>query len=171
MVPEPTRKNRGYILLYTILAASLFAVLATGILAVTLRELDLSEQSIEAAKARWAAEAGAECIQFWDRGLPASALNTTVPGFINISCVTEGATVIEEFTKDAEGTAECVGWDRTFLINPIFAGGTSCAEVRVEIEPIAVFPEACKVKIRSRGFNDCTTRAVERIVWTDELGA
>ena len=170
MSTSKNETSHGYILLYTILAASLFAVLATGVLVSTLRELELSDQSIEAAKARWAAEAGVECIHYWDRDGDFSALDTTVEGFVDISCVTETGTV-EVFRKDFAGTSECEKWGHEFLINPIFAGGTSCAEVRVEVVPLEFYEQACKVKITSRGFNNCNTREVERIVWTDEMGS
>jgi len=164
-----TGTTQGYILLYTILAATLFSVVATGLLMSTLRELQTSDQSIEAAKARWAAEAGIECIQYWDRIQNPSRLSTESAGTDPMYCLTESGSSVT-FSKNAENTLECEPWGATdILINPIFTGSTACAEVSFRVDPLPHYPIVCKVQITSRGYNDCTTREVERIVWSDEL--
>jgi hypothetical protein len=160
--------ERGYVLLYTLLAASLFGVLATGVLLSTLREISLSEVSVLKVKARWAAEAGVECVKYWDSEFIPSAFNTTGETPVEISCDTLVAPWSELFVRPESGTTDCNGgYDvPIFRMGPFYPGDNACALTEVTVADNLLIPEICNVTLNTRGFNDCTTRETEIVIWS-----
>ena len=159
--------EHGYILLYTILAASLFAVVATSILSSTLRELSVSEQSLQTIKARFAAEAALECISYWDGKDYPSTLNPISDADSRISCDTLVSSVWFD-RPPAVITDECSNYSRSFVMGPFFDGDNACAEVDIIVNQNVNFSELCSVEVAATGFNDCDTREVERTVWSQQ---
>jgi hypothetical protein len=157
-------KERGYVLLYVIIAGSLFAALAASILISALRELEISEQEMSAVKARFAAESGVECISYWQATNWPRPLDTTGPAS-TIHCNT--LITNESFTSPGpSGDDECDEYSHTMQIGPFESANDQCADVIIEIEQHIATPLVCTTNVTVHGYSDCTTDPfTQRSVW------
>jgi type II secretory pathway pseudopilin PulG len=160
-------QQRGYVLLYTLIAASLFGILATGVLVSTLRELTLSEQSIENVKARWSAEAAVECVKYWNSTVYPSAFNTVGDVAPVIYCDTPTQSSNWGFSRPLSGLTVCEEYPVSILeMEGFFPGDRSCSRTEVTVRQNPHWSDICDVTMQTWGYNDCETRDVERTIWT-----
>jgi len=167
-----TARQQGYILLYTVLAGALFTSLSAAVLLSTLRELDISEQELEAIQARYAADAGVECITYWQTNFWPRPLDETNGGSEDertVYCntlwsLTSGADL--KFTSPGQnGDPECNSYNGSFQMGPFVSDDDQCADIDIEVEPIAAFPIICVTKLTVNGYNNCSSRDVQRTLW------
>jgi len=162
----------GYILLYVLLAMTLFAILASSVLKSTVEDVELGAQELAAVKAQAAADAAAECISYWARqpDFPFNT-NTDVKTF---NCNTGAASA--DFASISRNQDWCTADTEPYTLPNLANGG--CAEVTVDVLPRLVTdlftgpsgPEAsrtrlCSVRVRATGYDDCATKAVSRVRW------
>ncbi len=76
MTNMPTQ--RGYILLMSVLVASIILAISFGIYALSIKDLILSSYLKDSAVAFGAADKGIECALYWDRGTPANGRTYTI---------------------------------------------------------------------------------------------
>lgn len=62
-----TQTNRGFTLLFSIIVSSLVLAVGIAIINITLKQFILSGISEASEKAFYAANAGSECLRYWDR--------------------------------------------------------------------------------------------------------
>ena len=139
-----TERKRGFTLLFAALTASLILAVSLSILSISLRESQLSGVARDSQFAFYAADAGVECVLYWD--LVHDAFNID-PATRVIECVGQinavgGATGRSNFTLN-------------------FPGQSYCVNVEVVRTP------GPATTIRSRGTNTCDVtnpRRVERAI-------
>lgn len=137
-----TQRNGGFTLLFASLAAGLLLVIAMSIATISIKESQLSGLARESQYAFYAADAGVECVLYWDSVFDAFSRDdgTTVP----ITCVGQNALVGDDVTGISN-------------FELTFPGLPYCVLVQVErrIGPLTT--------IRSRGRNTCDINAGRRV--------
>ncbi len=143
--------NRGVALLITILASSMLLLVGTAMATVVLKEALLAETSAESLRAIYAADAGADCILYWD--IPRNALDPYVASSVSCFGVTHSfpATVSGLWTS-----MSAAAWQFAFHI------GEYCVDVTVRKSGVPT-----STIVQSRGVSTCDTnhpRRVERAI-------
>lgn len=156
--------HSGYILLYVVIAGSLFVALASSILISTLRELEISEQEMNAVQARFAAEAGVECITYWQTTGWPRPLDTTGPAS-TIHCDT--LMTPKSFTSPGpDGNPECDAYSHVMKIGPFKSTNDQCADIEIDIKQHTATPMVCTTNVTVHGYSDCSSDpAVQRSIW------
>jgi hypothetical protein len=75
---QPTQKNKGYILLMSVLVASIILAISLGVYALSIKDLILAGYLKDSAIAFGAADKGIECALYWDRSAPQDGLPYTI---------------------------------------------------------------------------------------------
>ncbi len=160
---KPTR-NKGYILLLSVLVSSIILAMSLGIFTISIKEVVLASFLKDSARAFQAADRAVECTLYWDRSSPQNGMtgsifstsSASVPP-LNINSATcdgqqltsSGWTVT---TSSATGTTQ-------FLLN--FADG-SCATVEV-------IKDAISTMVTGNGYNSCDASNPRRTQRTIEV--
>jgi hypothetical protein len=71
-----THNNKGFVILFTVLVASIILAIALGVASVSYREVLLSATAKDAEFSFFSADTGAECALYWD--IQQSAFGTTL---------------------------------------------------------------------------------------------
>ncbi len=100
-----TKNNQGFVLLYTVLIASIILAIALGIANISYQEVVLSSSAKDGNIAFFAADTGAECALYWD-------LNKRIfenSNNASISCASSNisAAVGAQFNLDLNNGANC----------------------------------------------------------------
>ncbi|MBI5005114.1 MAG: hypothetical protein HZC03_00715 [Candidatus Lloydbacteria bacterium] len=132
------RNNRGFVLLYAVLVASIALSIGISLYGITLKELLISSSSRDSQLAFYAADAGAECALYWD--VQEKAFSTSTQN--SIACASLPMTV-------GGGTIS------NFSISS-FPNG-ACADVIVDK---SIFPQTV---ITSQGYNTCNLNDPRRV--------
>lgn len=129
--------QKGFVVLFTILISSIVLLMALGIMSISTKEVTLSIQSRDAAKAFFAADAGMECALYADR-----QNNAFVPGVpVSLSCNGTPVSVVTtptfpynyEFYVDLGQTNPYVGCARVGLIKPFSYSYTDSSGTLVNV--------------------------------------
>ena len=161
--------NSGYILYYIIIAVGFFGALASSVLTSTLRELEISDQELNTVKARFAAEAGIECIGYWQKQHTPRPLNTngidTPPATIHCDTV---ITPVAYTSPGGDSDPECEPYGPIEIeIGPFAEVNDQCAVIELSIAQFPSNPELCSTNVIVHGYSDCTENpATERSLWS-----
>lgn len=162
------KTKKGFTVLYAVLVSSLILSLGMGIVAITLKEVQLSGSGRDSQFAFYAADSGAECAFYWD--LKGNYFATsTVPAELNPSDMKcNEQTLTSNSWSDTVGNGDPTSATSTFHMYMVTKpGGTgdssqSCAIVNVN----KYLNSADKIitVIDSRGYNTCddNPRRLER---------
>jgi type II secretory pathway pseudopilin PulG len=147
------RAPSGFILIYTILAIGVFAVLVTEVMYGTLREIDTSDNEIGATVANGAADAGLECVNYWQKqGYP---FNSSTPG-VTIRCESSAGAATLTTLDDTDAVCE----DHTYpTITMPFPGG-ACAQIT--IQTVAAGGAYCEINATVIGMDNCASPTTYR---------
>lgn len=167
--------NRGFTIFFAMLVGSLALAIGLAVYDLTVRELDLSATATQSQYAIYAADAGAECVLYWD-----SKYGGTGTAFATSSGSTEPTSGVSCLGQDiaAHGTAptpfvaDTATWaawaidDETNAATTTFtlmlgsAGNSACAVVDVAKYEVGGAPAST---ITSRGFNVCSADFTPRV--------
>lgn len=157
--------SKGYILYYVLIVAGLFAVLASSILMGTLRDLEISDQEINALKARFAADAGVECITYWQTSYDPRPLDSTNPNAETIHCDTL-LTPASLTSPGPVGGPECDEYEGTIRIGPFDYENDQCADIELNIVEHPATNMVCTTKVLVHGYSDCSASPkTQRSLW------
>ncbi|MDP2593587.1 MAG: pilus assembly PilX N-terminal domain-containing protein [bacterium] len=153
-------KNKGFTLLFAVLVGSLMLSIGIAILNISLKEMELSVAGRESQFAFYAADTGAECALFWDRGekIFATSTHTYQPDLSHVTCngqaFTSGWTV-------APKTDTYAKTEFTVYVDPSDKT-KGCAVVQVEKDDSNNDGLSATV-IRAKGRNNCETGGKTKI--------
>ena len=147
--------NKGFTILFAILAANALLIMALGIANITYKEVILSGSAREADHALYAADSGAECALYWIDTLVVGS--TTTP---SCDSTTTGGVLVRNFVSTGPITFN-------FLVDTNSTAPPRCAEVSVT--PEFIIGADTFTRIISTGYNvDCSDkgnkRAVSRVI-------
>lgn len=134
------KNQKGFVILFTIIIATIILMIGLGIFSVATRQTVLSGTAREAQYAFYAADAGVECALFAD-GLLTGAItytNTSDP----FDC---GASIL---SVDGDGVSDPYTFDVDISNDP---ADRSCAHVTVFVVP------GQRKRVIAQGYNMCTT--------------
>ncbi len=174
--PALLRAKRGFTIFFAMLVGSLSLAIGLAVYDLTIRELDLSATATQSQYAIYAADAGAECVLYWDSNYlgTGSAFPTSTQSAVPASGVTcvgqdiaaHGA-VPTPFSAD---TSTWAAWNTsqitasaattTFTLMLGASGNSACAMVDVAK---AVISGAVYTTVTSRGFNACSADISPRV--------
>lgn len=145
-----TKRNNGFVALFTVLIAAVILAMAVGISNIALKQIVLSSSATEANKSFYAADSGIECVLYHDiNGTPPNSFDPGSLSF-NINCGGDQITVNESN-----------GFFSEFMIS-VGENNDSCAYVEVDKTDLI------STRVISRGVNvPCGTtssRMVERAI-------
>jgi hypothetical protein len=167
---------KGFTIFFAMLVASLSLAIGLAVYDLTVRELDLSATATQSQYAIYAADAGAECVLFWDSKYPPggfgsafASTSASVPPTSGVTCL--GQDIAAHGTAPtpfSPNTATWTSWvvdkpgnaTTTFTLMLGNVATSSCAVVDVakRIENGAV-----ATTITSRGFNVCNADFTPRV--------
>jgi len=166
-------RQKGFTILFAVLVSSIVLALGLGIVAITMKEVQLSGSGRDSQLAFYAADSGAECAFYWDLKGDNFATSTDSSGDINSSLTCANAEVLATNPMGYRGTDK--GVDRLDNLNAtttfwIYMAKTSanigdsskpCAQVQVGKHAVG---GQIKTIIDSRGYNTCidNPRRLER---------
>lgn len=166
------KDNSGYVLIYTVLAISLFVYIATSLTGSIIREIDLSDTEMASLKASGASDMGMECAQYWqyETGVPAFSLNA---GTVVIRCDTPAgnysfATGNGSQRLGPTDPCETPSGDtaKTYPDFTIKLNNDSCAILQISVKQKASNFTTCDVSVRSTGLDNCDNPTTERVRWS-----
>lgn len=165
------RGNRGFIMIYTAFIIVVMLGAVTAIVRNTRTESGISTQGLASTQAQLAAEAGVECVKYWQLASGVFAFSPNNGTARTIKC----GYAANENTATVGG--ECGGnyclcssdidappkVYATFQIGP---NDGPCAKVTVTVtQTIANGTGACDFAVQSRGLDHCSNPTVERVRW------
>lgn len=162
MIPTPYiphTRERGYVLLLSILVSGIILSIGVGIANITLKGLVLSSTSRESQFAFYAADGGNECALYWDvkfEGMSVSPFPTS-----SASAAPAGAVVCNGQDISSGWSVNADATSATTIFNVTFSADT-CATVLVNKTN-----SGADTRIESRGYNTCDLtepRRLERAV-------
>ena len=155
-------RPRGVALLFTMLITSIIFSISIGVFNLIIGEIILSGTGRDSQLAFYAADAGVECVLYWDiqhPGLSQSAFATTTPTANTITNACAGATLVVGgwpscLPSPCSSGGEEKSGASSFTLN--FSNG-SCVSVEVEKQPT-------QNVITAQGQNTCSgsNRTVQR---------
>ena len=155
---SPQAHERGYILVYTILALVVFILFVTQFTRSTLRELSITDNELAAIIATGAVDAGLECIMYWnDHPTMYAPFNTNTPAE-NILCESSVDSV-GMTTDDSTLAGNCV--DHSYAPMTLALPNGSCVTMQVRVEPIGG-GVTCKTIASVEGTDSCTNPTTYR---------
>lgn len=158
------KNEKGYMLIYAVLVVSAMLLFTSVVFRGTLSEFDIAYNARESAKAFSVAESGVECAQYWHNKKNRPFDTNSASSTIHCDSSTSNTTLTVGGFRDRDLDCTSYTWP-TFTFGPL--SDNSCAEVTVSVEAVERIHENsyCNVRVVSHGYNDCTDRDVERIVW------
>lgn len=160
------QKEKGFILIYTIIMISAILVVVGTTFSSILSEVRISRDESESLKSFYAADTGIECIRYYQNNF--QAFNpTTDQATYNCGI---GASFVAGFNPPE---AECINHTYDIVIDG-FSNG-ACAIVEVTSVPRTIMIEGspvvvCDLRVISNGRNSCAATGaalVERTRWED----
>lgn len=161
-------KQKGFILIYTLIIVGIIAVVVGIISNSILGELQISRDESESLKAFYAADTGIECIRYYQDNFKAFN-KTTAQSDYNCG-------VGDDFTVGFNPPqADCSGGEYVYDFTLDGFSNGSCANVKVTVIPRTIMVEGvpievCDLMVISVGRNSCSASGailVERIRWED----
>lgn len=170
---------KGFTIFFAMLVGSLSLAIGLAIYDLTIRELDLSATATQSQYAIYAADAGAECVLYWDSkygaGNNSSAFATSSASSqpnTNIFCV--GQDVAANGTPPATYVAPPTGWTPWGVVKPVGQNAatttftlvlgttatSACAAVEVAKRVVS---GSVSTVITSRGYNVCNPTYSPRV--------
>ena len=158
--------KNGFTLLLSVLIVSIVLAVGVGISRIIQTEIFLSNTGRQSQMAFYAADAGLECVAYWDTihpGLAKSAFTTTTPATNSITCVGQSFQVggYPSCTPSACTTPadKRQGVTRAFTLN--FTNG-SCVKITVTKREDYSDPTRPEIEtfIRTDGQSTCAANAV-----------
>ncbi len=135
------KNKKGFVLLYTMLLSSMILAIALGITNVALKEAKFSTSAKNTNEAFFAADLGAECALYGDRS-DIDIFNTAFGQ--NLKCNGKNVNISQSNNKFS------------FTLNNLGSTQKGCAIVEVD--------KNSGTKIISKGYHNCATRSVERVL-------
>jgi hypothetical protein len=133
MVTKKTKiNNEGFALLFVMVLVSIILAISIGVTDIALNEVNFSTSAQSTNDAFFAADTGAECALYWDKGL---TVNDPFPA--SITCNNKPMAV-------SSGAFTILGLGNT---------GQACAIVTISKNPAAVSP-ASPTTVISKGYNN-----------------
>ncbi len=167
-------KNRGFTIFFATLVASLALAIGLAIYDITVRQLDLSTNSIQSQYAIFAADSGAECALYWDAkysgaGSAFATSSNSTPVTSGVTCGSLDVAAHGTPPVPYQNTVSSWGvWNvvsdastATTTFTMSFTGFTYCAEVEV-----GKYTDASSVvhtTILSHGYNTCYTNTQNQL--------
>ncbi len=164
------QKKGGFILLLSVLIASIILAISLGVYALSIKEVILASFLRDSALAFGAADRAIECTLYWDRsapqnGMPYTIFSTSTPEYVTIPPGTLDTAVCDTQRLDNSAAPPAgTGWSVTNI--PVNTGTTqfslkypdnTCADV-------TVFKESnSTTTIVSNGYNNCDPNSPRRI--------
>lgn len=151
---ENNKNKKGFVILMVILLLSVILVVGLGVFDIIVREILISNIGRESQKAFYAADAGAECVQYWEKQggkfIPGSAYL--------IDC--NGNSIVGQMSGDLASPENSNNYNIPIKVN--FTNG-ACASVTLLINSS---DPSIDTVITSRGYNvgcdDASSKKVER---------
>ena len=147
MIIKKIKINKGFVLLFAVVISSIILAIALGVANIAFREVSFSVSGKDANDAFYAADTGAECALYFDKGLSAhQAFPYTSPGggFSIINCANRSI----GFSNPPPGAV----MTSSFSIPPPLGNpGGPCANVTVVKDTSGAIPT---VTITSDGSNN-----------------
>ena len=81
-----TTNSRGFTLLIAVITVSIVLAMGMSILNITLKQFLLSGSARDSEVAFYAADAGYECVRYWDQSTNGGKFNITNSGTQNVTC-------------------------------------------------------------------------------------
>ncbi len=146
------KREQGYILIYTVIAITVFAVLATQLTQSTFRELNIVDRELTALLANGAVDAALECILYWnDNPDTIYAFNTNTAAY-DVTCESRTSSVTFTTSDEDYGGSTCN--DKTYNAFTLELSNGSCAHAVVSVEQLEG-GYACKTIVDIEGLDDC----------------
>ncbi|MFH1308788.1 MAG: pilus assembly PilX N-terminal domain-containing protein, partial [Patescibacteria group bacterium] len=132
-------KDKGFVLLYTMILSSIILVVALSITNIALKEAQFSTSARATNEAFFAADTGAECALFYDKfTINAFPFNTVQDVAIQMNCAGQSF-VASSNTSNS--------W--SFIVPNLGSSENGCAIVSIVKNP--------ETTIVSKGYNNCPT--------------
>ena len=138
-------KNNGFVVLYTMILASIILAIAMGILRIALKEANFSVSARAGNEAFFAADTGAECALFYDKS--DSALNVFSGTLDQMKCA--GQNILVSSIGSSAGSGS---W--SFEVHNLGESGKACADVTLTRDATSN-----TTTIISIGYNNCYTNS------------
>lgn len=166
---KTNNKNKGFVVLISIIIVTIVATLGAGILNIALKDLIISNFQKEATKALFASDAGIDCAVGYDTNNPMSLFSAFSNSFQtttdNIKCNGIYLEVTSHVSSTCNGNP-CIittlfAPSSSLLGQPLELGNGSCVFIEIQKINTGVLTE--DTIITSRGISSCTgSRRLER---------
>lgn len=160
------KKNKGFVILFSVLLAGLFLIIGTSIFTISLKELILSSSGRDSQLAFHAASSGVECALYWDLNHHVFATSThSGASPSNVYCADQDVTTNSYWVWKNPPTnnnqAETI---LGFNIFPSDPSRQDCVVISVKKVKAPVPPNSPVVTtIESRGYNTCDINNLRRV--------
>lgn len=146
--------QKGFVVLFTVLISSIVLLMSLGIMSISTKEVLLSIQSRDAAKAFFAADAGMECALYADRqhtggsaflagdpvscnGVPVNMISTTSPyqfyvdlgSNANVGCAKVTVTTPYSYVNSSGNTVQMTSKIESLGYNTPFTSDGDCGQL------------------------------------------
>ena len=153
------KKNRGFVILFSVLISALILLISSGIFNVVQKEVVLSSYARESQRAFYAADSVLECALYADIiGIgspnPVTPFSTTSLADANFDC--GGDTISSTYLATSGGTQD---YDYPFVFryyNSYNVDDNSCAYALIEKNTKTTDLTVIETRITAVGFNTCT---------------
>jgi hypothetical protein len=148
-INKKERKN-GFVLLYTMILASIILSITFGILNVALKETNFSVSARATNEAFFAADTGAECALYYDKTADPTLnpFNSQNPQMMIYCSDAQSETNVMPFQDDHT-------WQFPVL-------GLGSARAGCAIVTVSKNPDDFSTTVISKGYNNCVSKSVER---------
>ncbi|MFT7328315.1 MAG: hypothetical protein ACI870_000502 [Crocinitomicaceae bacterium] len=163
---KQTKKNKGFVILFSMLISALILLISAGIFSVVKKEVVLSSYARESQRAFYSADSALECVLYADLiGVVATPTGPGTPFTITPSGKEQhtfecgGGTVFSEHLDDSNGTQ---GYEFPYVLryyNSFDLG--SCAYVLIEVNERNTDDTEIEIRMTAVGFNSCVNTAGE----------
>ena len=143
MITKNIQKNKGFVLLYVTVLSSIILAIALGVLSIAAKEVNFSTSGKDTNDAFFAADTGAECALYHDKG---QTVYDPFPNEMPMSCAGSGVSFVSPSTPGS-GSGP---W--TFTILNLGDSGQSCAIVTVTRDTTSTYSPT--TTIVSKGYNN-----------------
>ena len=161
--------RRGFTIFFAALISALALAVGIAIFDLTIRELNLSQTATQSQYAIYAADAGAECVLYWDYKCPlsggpaycarsqgsafaTSSAGTGVPQDSTLNCnQTDITSAASLWSTAGPPVPNANAATTTFTLSFAAQGKPYCAKLTVE-----KWGNPSQTRITSRGYNTCT---------------
>ncbi len=161
-----TNRKRGFTIFFAMLVGSLALSIGLAIFDLTLRELELSGTATQSQYAMYAADTGVECALYWDLKCTSCAASAggsafatssdSVIPFNDSSLLCNGNDISSSTSRVVVKPLNAGAATTTFMV--YFSPQPYCVQVQVEKSGTPT-----QTTITSRGYNTCSTGALNRL--------